>query len=254
MGRMITRAIAETKGFRLVAASDHPSSPHIGADSGLFNGLNETGVVIADSPEVLTKASADVLIDFTTAEASLTHATLAAEAALPIVIGTTGHDQAQSDALKKSATKNTVVWCANTSVGVTLLTQTVEEIVRALGDDWDIEIAETHHRHKIDAPSGTALALGHAAARGRGVALEDVAVWARHGTTRERNDGAIGFAVMRGGDVVGEHSVMIYGRSERIELTHRATDRMIFAHGALRAARWAAEHGNPGLYTMHDVL
>lgn len=254
MGRMITKAIAETEGFRLVAASDHQASPHIGTDTGLLNGLGESGVVIADDAASLLKAGADVMIDFTTAEASLGHAQLAAEAGLPIVIGTTGHDQDQSAALTAAAAQNTVVWCANTSVGVTLLTRLVEDAVRSLGGGWDVEIVETHHRHKIDAPSGTALALGHAAARGRDVDLDDVADWARHGITGERDDNAIGFAVMRGGDVVGEHSVMLYGQSERIELTHRATDRMIFARGALRAARWAAEHGRPGLYTMHDVL
>lgn len=254
MGRMITTAMAETEGFRLVAASDHPSSPHIGADVGVLNGLGETGVMIADNPQVLVDAGADVMIDFTTAEASLAHAGLAAEAGLPIVIGTTGHDQDQTDALERAAASTTIVWCANTSVGVTLLTKIVEDAVRALGGGWDIEIVETHHRHKIDAPSGTALALGHAAARGRDVVLDDVAAWARHGITGERDDASIGFAVMRGGDVVGEHSVMLYGQSERIELTHRATDRMIFARGALRAARWAAEKGSPGLFTMHDVL
>ena len=254
MGQMITKAIAETAGFRLVAASDHPSSPHIGADTGSLNGLGESGVIIADNPQALIGSGADVIVDFTTAAASLSHAALAASAGLPIVIGTTGHDESQATQLKAAAAKTTVVWCANTSVGVTLLTRIVEDAVRALGGGWDIEISETHHRHKIDAPSGTALALGEAAARGRDTALNDVAAWARHGITGEREDDAIGFAVMRGGDVVGEHSVMLYGQSERIELTHRATDRMIFARGALRAAHWAATKGEAGLYTMHDVL
>ena len=254
MGRMITKAIAETDGFELVAASDHNTSPHIGADTGRLNGLEENGILIADTPQALIEAKPDVMIDFTTADASVAHAEMAASAGLPIVIGTTGHNEDQSAHLLEAAKKTTIVWCANTSVGVTLLTRIVEDAVRALGGGWDIEIVETHHRHKIDAPSGTALALGEAAARGRDVALNDVADWARHGITGERDDQAIGFAVMRGGDVVGEHSVMLYGQSERIELTHRAMDRMIFARGALRAAGWAAEKGTAGLFTMHDVL
>ncbi len=136
---------------------------------------------------------------------------------------------------------------------MTMLEQLVEDAVRALGEDWDIEIVEAHHKHKVDAPSGTALALGEAAARGRGVALDDVADRGRDGITGERQDGAIGFAVMRGGDVVGEHSVVFYGQAERVEITHRALDRMVFARGAVRAAVWAAK-AKPGLYSMKDVL
>lgn len=254
MGRMITKAIAEDETCQLVAASDHPQSPHIGADTGVLNGLPASTVIIADTPAVLIDAKPDVIIDFTTADASMAHVGLAAEAGLPIVLGTTGHNDEQVALLHKAAEKTSVVWCANTSVGVTLLTRIVEEAVRALGGGWDVEIVETHHRHKIDAPSGTALALGEAAARGRDVDLGDVAAWARHGMTGEREDDAIGFAVMRGGDVVGEHTVMLYGQSERIELTHRAMDRMIFARGALRAAGWAVAKGSPGLFSMHDVL
>jgi len=253
MGRMITRAIAKTKGFELVAASDHPSSPHLGSDTGILNGLGESGVVIADNPDALIAAKPDVIIDFTTAGASVIHADLAASAGLPMVIGTTGHDDDQVSRLRKASEKTAIVWCANTSVGVTMLADLVEQAGRALGDGWDIEIVETHHRHKIDAPSGTALALGEAAARGRGVNLAEVSDHARHGITGARDDGRIGFAVMRGGDVVGEHSVILYGEGERVELSHRATDRMIFARGALRAARWASARPK-GLYSMKDVL
>lgn len=253
MGRMITRAIAEAEGISLVAASDMPQSPHIGADTGQLNGLEESGVLIADTTDALIAAKPDVIIDFTIAAASTEHARMAGDAGIPIVIGTTGHNDDQAAGLKAASAKTAVVWCANTSVGVTMLTTLVEDAVRALGADWDIEIVETHHRHKVDAPSGTALALGEAAARGRDVALSDVADYARHGITGERKDGSIGFAVMRGGDVVGEHSVMLYGESERVEISHRAMDRMIFARGAVRAARWAAA-AQPGLYSMKDVL
>lgn len=253
MGRMITRALAESDGIALVAATDHPQSPHLGADTGALGGLGENGVMIGADPAELIAAKPDVMIDFTTADASLVHARLAAEAGVPIVIGTTGHDEAQVAALREVAEKTAVIWCANTSVGVTMLADLVEQAARALGDGWDIEIVETHHRHKIDAPSGTALALGEAAAKGRGVTLAEAADTPRHGMTGERADGTIGFAVMRGGDVVGEHSVILYGAGERVELTHRATDRMIFGRGAVRAARWAAGR-KPGLYSMKDVL
>jgi len=253
MGRMITAALAETEGMRLAAATDHPSSDFIGQDTGLMNGLAETGVRVSADNASLTTAKADVIIDFTTPKASVEHVRLAAEHGIPIVIGTTGMTEEDARILKEAAASTAVVWCANTSVGVTILSRIVEEAVRSLGPDWDIEIVETHHKHKVDAPSGTALLLGEAAARGRDVALSDVADYARHGITGARKDGAIGFGVLRGGDVVGEHSVMLFGQSERIELTHRAIDRMIFARGALRAGRWAASAA-PGLYSMHDVL
>jgi len=253
MGRMITCALAETQTMMLAAATDHPSSPAIGQDTGLMNGLPASGILVADMPAALTTASADVIIDFTRPAASVEHARLAAEHRIPIVIGTTGMTEDDARVLEEAAASTAVVWCANTSVGVTILTRIVEEAVRALGPDWDIEIIETHHKHKVDAPSGTALLLGEAAAKGRDVDLAEVADYARHGITGERKDGAIGFAVMRGGDVVGEHSVMLFGQSERIELTHRAIDRMIFARGALRAGRWAAAAA-PGLYSMDDVL
>jgi len=253
MGRMITTALAETESMTLAAATDHPSSEFIGQDAGLMNGLAETGVRVAGDKAALTTAGADVIIDFTTPAASVDHARLAAEHNIPIVIGTTGLTGDDARILEEAAVSTAVVWCANTSVGVTILSRIVEEAVRSLGPDWDIEIIETHHKHKVDAPSGTALLLGEAAAKGRNVGLSEVADYARHGITGARKDGAIGFGVLRGGDVVGEHSVMLFGQSERIELTHRAIDRMIFARGALRAGRWAASAA-PGLYSMDDVL
>ena len=196
---------------------------------------------------------ADVLIDFTQPQATLGHIAAARASGTPIVIGTTGLSADDEAKLKDAAQDIPVVYCANTSVGVTLLGRVVEQVARQLGTDWDIEIVETHHNQKVDAPSGTALALGHAAAAGRGVALDDVRDSGRDGVTGKRKEGDIGFAVLRGGDVAGEHSVVFYGEQERVEITHSATSRVIFAKGALRAARFAAKQ-KPGLYSMQDVL
>ena len=196
---------------------------------------------------------ADVLIDFTQPQATLAHIAAARASGTPIVIGTTGLSADDEAKLKDAAQDIPVVYCANTSVGVTLLGRVVEQVARQLGTDWDIEIVETHHNQKVDAPSGTALALGHAAAAGRGVALDDVRDSGRDGVTGKRKEGDIGFAVLRGGDVAGEHSVVFYGEQERVEITHSATSRVIFAKGALRAARFAAKQ-KPGLYSMQDVL
>ena len=253
MGRMITKAVADRHDVVISAATDRPGVDEIGADLGRINGMDESGVVIADHAAALFDPKPDVVVDFTSPQVSADHALLCSEKGVPIVVGTTGLAEDHINALKKAAEKTAVVWCANTSVGVTMLGQLVEDAVRALGEGWDIEIVEAHHKHKVDAPSGTALALGEAAARGRGVALDDVADRGRDGITGEREDGAIGFAVMRGGDVVGEHSVIFYGQSERVEITHRAMDRMVFARGAVRAAVWAAK-AKPGLYSMKDVL
>ena len=194
------------------------------------------------------------MIDFTSPAASIHHAKLAEAHGTAMVIGTTGLSVDDENELVATTKSNTViVYCANTSVGVTLITQLVEEVASKLAKEWDIEILETHHHHKVDAPSGTALALGRAAAKGRGVMLDDVADMLRKGQTGARKHGDIGFAVLRGGDVVGEHSVIFYGNSERVEISHRATDRVIFARGAIRAARFAAT-ANSGFYYMTDVL
>ncbi len=253
MGRMITQAVDANDHVMITAATDHPSSDMIGKDTGLINNLGESGVIIGKEIDDLFADTIDVIVDFTAPDASVAHANMAAEKGVPIVVGTTGLTDEHIEQLRKAAEKTAVVWCANTSVGVTMLGQLVEDAVRALGEDWDIEIVEAHHKHKVDAPSGTALALGEAAARGRGVKLDDVAERGRDGITGPREDGAIGFAVMRGGDVVGEHSVIFYGEAERVEITHRALDRMVFARGAVRAGAWAAR-AKPGLYSMKDVL
>ena len=249
---MLIREIARDEGLRLVAATDTSDSPHIGQDSGEVAGVASNGVLVGVDPVQLF-SDADVVIDFTVPNASLRHAALAAETGKAMVIGTTGLTQDQEELLRQAARKTAIVYCANTSVGVTLLTQVVEQVATKLKNGWDIEILETHHQHKVDAPSGTALALGRAVARGRQVDLDSVADMARKGQTGARTEGDIGFAVLRGGDVVGEHSVIFYGDSERIEITHRANDRIIFARGAIRAARFAAM-ATPGFYNMHDVL
>ena len=252
MGSMLIRAIAAAPDLEFVAATDRPGSPFIGHDAGEVAQIGANGVIIGSDPETLF-ATADVVIDFTSPAASLHHATLAAAHGCAMVIGTTGLSADEEARLKTTAKNSTIVYCANTSVGVTLLTQLVEEVAAKLTDGWDIEILETHHHHKVDAPSGTALALGKAAAKGRGVELDDVDEMVRKGQTGARKPGDIGFAVLRGGDVAGEHSVIFYGESERVEISHRATDRAIFARGAVRAARFAVAAAN-GFYDMTDVL
>ena len=252
MGGMLIKTIAAAPDLALVAATDRPDSPYLGQDAGTVAAREPNGVLIGDDPQALF-AKADVVIDFSSPAASLVHAALAAKHGTALVIGTTGLTADDEAVLRAATAKIPLVYCANTSVGVTLLTQLVEEVARKLTDGWDIEIVETHHHHKVDAPSGTALALGRAAAAGRGVVLDDVADMVRKGHTGARKAGDIGFAVLRGGDVTGEHSVMFYAEGERIELSHRATDRGIFARGAVRAARFAATAA-PGFYDMTDVL
>ena len=252
MGGMLIREIIHADDLGLVAATDRTESPNIGFDVGVVAGFGPSDVFLGADPSSLFQ-NTDVVIDFSTPDASLHHAALAAETGTAIVIGTTGLTAEQEDVLRQAAKKAVIVYCANTSVGVTLLTQLVEKVAAQLTSGWDIEILETHHHHKVDAPSGTALALGKAAARGRGVELEAVADMVRKGQTGARKQGDIGFAVLRGGNVTGEHSVIFFGQSERVEISHKATDRAIFARGALRAARFAASK-KLGCYTMADVL
>lgn len=250
MGRMITTLAAADDRCIIVAASDRPDSPLLGQDIGTMNHLPPMGVTVSDDAAALFAAKPDVIIDFTTPVATLALARMASSHHVAMVVGTTGLTTQDGDHLSRIAAEMPVVWCANTSVGVTLLSRLVEQAAAQLVEGWDIEIVESHHKHKVDAPSGTALALGQAAARGRKVDLVTVISLDRSGA---RQDGDIGFAVMRGGDVAGEHSVIFYGEAERLELSHRATDRVIFARGALRAARWIKEQP-AGLYTMDDVL
>ena len=252
MGRMLIAEILAHDEARLSGAVEGAGHEAIGRDAGLLAGVAEAGVAVGDDARALF-AGSDAVLEFTSPEASLAHAVLAAETQTIHVIGTTGLDADQEAALAAAAARTAIVWAPNMSPGVNLLMGLVERVSAALDDDYDIEIFEIHHRHKVDAPSGTALSLGRAAAKGRGVELDDVAVRGRDGKTGPRHRGAIGFASLRAGDVVGDHSVTFAAEGERIELSHRAGDRRIYARGALRAAFWARGKG-PGLYSMADVL
>jgi 4-hydroxy-tetrahydrodipicolinate reductase len=252
MGRTLIHAIAATKGIALAGAVDAPDSAVIGRDAGELAGLGLNGVkVVSDAAPLLKQA--DGLIEFTLPAATLAFAELTAAAGIVHVIGTTGHSAEEEAVIGQAAKRATIVKSGNMSLGVNLLAALTERVARTLGEDYDIEILEMHHNKKIDAPSGTALMLGRAAAEGRDVDLKARSVRGRDGVTGARRPGDIGFASLRGGTVVGEHSVIFAGPAERVELTHRAEDRMIFARGALHAALWARGK-TPGLYSMADVL
>ena len=253
MGRMVVRTASENDGCTVVAASESPASEFVGRDAGELAGLGPLGVDLSGDAATVF-AAADTVIDFTLPAATVRHAALAAETGTVLVTGTTGLTPAQENELAEAARRAAIVYAPNMSLAVNLLFALTEQVARTLGpDEYDIEIVEMHHRHKVDAPSGTALGLGRAAAGGRGVNLGDVRIRARNGHTGARSSGAIGFATLRGGDAAGDHSVIFAGEGERLELTHRATDRRIFARGAVHAARWAS--GQPaGLYSMRDVL
>lgn len=256
MGRANMREVLSEAGggVELAGGVERPGHPALGQDLGALAGLEPVGLAASDDLEGLI-AGSDAVVEFSTPAATVATAALAAaRGTCAHVIGTTGLDAGQEDALREAARRVPVVWAPNMSLGVNLLLGLVEQAARALDPDgFDIEIVEMHHRHKVDAPSGTGLALGRAAARGRGVDLEAAAVRTRDGITGPRAAGRIGFATLRGGDVVGEHRVLFAGLGERLELAHVATDRRIYARGALRAATWAAAQP-PGLYGMADVL
>jgi 4-hydroxy-tetrahydrodipicolinate reductase len=252
MGRMLVAEIAAAQGCRLAGGSEAPGSALLGRDIGELAGIGPVGLTATADAAALV-AAADVVIDFTLPAAALRHAALAAEHGKAMVIGTTGLDAAQAKALDAAGKRIAIVWAPNMSPAVTLLQSLVEEAARRLGEDYDIEVLEMHHHHKVDAPSGTALALGRAAAAGRGIDLASHSQRVRDGHTGARKPGDIGFATLRGGDVVGDHTVIFAGEGERLEFTHRAASRRIFARGALRAARWVVGRA-PGLYGMKDVL
>jgi 4-hydroxy-tetrahydrodipicolinate reductase len=252
MGRMITRCIHETAGAELSGGTEMPGSPALGRDLGELAGLGALGLAIGDDPVTLF-ARADAVIDFTAPAASVAHAELAAQAQAVHVIGTTGLEAEQLAAIGRAARHAAVVMAPNMSLGVTLLSALVEQVARMLDADYDIEVLEMHHRRKVDAPSGTALALGRAAAAGRAVDLDEVAQRVRDGQTGARPRGEIGFATLRGGDVVGDHTVVFAAEGERLELAHKASTREVFASGAVKAALWARGR-RPGLYSLKDVL
>ena len=252
MGRALIHAIAATKGVTLVGAVEAGDSAVIGRDAGELAGLGPNGIkVVADLAPLLK--GADGLIEFTIPAATLAFAELTAAAGLVHVIGTTGHSAEEEKIIAAAANRARIVKSGNMSLGVNLLAALVKRVAKTLDDSYDIEILEMHHGKKIDAPSGTALMLGRAAAAGRGVDLATHAVRGRDGITGPRRPGDIGFASLRGGTAIGDHSVIFAGPAERLELSHRAEDRMIFARGAVHAALWARGK-KPGLYTMADVL
>jgi 4-hydroxy-tetrahydrodipicolinate reductase len=253
MGCSLIRAILALEGVTLHGAIERDGSEMIGRDTGEIAGLGRNGITISGDA-LATIANADGLIDFTAPAASVEYAGYTAQARCVHVIGTTGFSEDEEEKLTAAARHATIVKSGNMSLGVNLLSVLVERAAAALdASDFDIEIVEMHHRHKVDAPSGTALLLGEAAARGRGIDLAENSVRSRDGHTGPRETGTIGFATLRGGSVVGEHSVILAGEGERISLSHHAQDRANFANGALKAALWARGE-KPGLYNMRAVL
>src|SRR5215813_358100 len=252
MGRTLVRAVADSKEFALAGALEDARSPLIGWDAGVLAGLPENGVKLTgDAAPLLAKV--DGIVDFTAPSATLEFAALVAKVGKVHIIGTTGLSAADETKIKDAAKSAVIVKSGNMSLGVNLLAALTKRVAKTLDNSFDVEILEMHHNQKVDAPSGTALMLGRAAADGRGIDLDKNSVRSRDGHTGARKPGHIGFAALRGGSVVGEHSVIFAGPAERLELSHKAEDRMIFARGALHAALWARNQ-KPGLYSMTDVL
>ncbi|WP_439815832.1 4-hydroxy-tetrahydrodipicolinate reductase [Zavarzinia sp. CC-PAN008] len=252
MGQALVREIAATEGCTVGGGTERQGSPALGRDLGTLAGLEPLGVVATDDAEALFR-SVDVVLDFTSPGATLAHAGIAARTGTGLVVGTTGIEQADMAVLARAGETTRIVFGRNMSLGVNLLAALTRQVAAILGPDFDIEIVEMHHRHKVDAPSGTAITLGEAAAQGRGVVLSESSERGRDGITGARKRGAIGFASLRAGDVVGEHSVIFAADGERVELSHRATDRRIFARGAVRAALWLQDRPF-GFYDMADVV
>ena len=252
MGRAVLSCILEADDLKLVGAVTETGDAQLGRDAGDLAGGPSAGVPLTDERSHGLHA-AQVAVDFTLPAVTEANLRACVEHGAAIVIGTTGLEQRHQKAMEKAAHEIPVVYARNMSVGVNVFMELVARAAKALGDGYDVEIAETHHRHKVDAPSGTALALGERIAGTRGRRLDELAVYQRHGQTGPRVPGTIGFSVARGGNVVGEHVVRFIGPEEEVEFSHRAADRKTFARGALRAARWAAGQA-PGLYSMTDVL
>ena len=256
MGQMLVAAVAATEDLRLTAALEHPASPHVGANAGQLAGV-ETGDIAISADLTAALPAFDVLIDFSVPDATLVRLGPCADNGKGMVIGTTGFDAAGQTAIDQTAQRAPIVMAPNMSVGVNVAFQLIEAATRALGDEVDVEVFEAHHRHKIDAPSGTAARMGEIIAEALGRDLAADAVYGRAGNTGERPRRAIGFHSLRAGDIVGEHTVVFAGVGERIEITHRAASRENFAAGALRATRFVAAKlaaGEPGLFGMDAVL
>jgi 4-hydroxy-tetrahydrodipicolinate reductase len=251
MGRILVDAIAAAPDTVLAGALDIAASPAIGSDAGAFAG-QLTGVVI-QSDLAAGLADADFLIDFTRPEGTLKHVAYCAEHGIKLIIGTTGFDDAGKAAIRAAAEKTAIMMAPNMSVGVNVTLKLLEMAAKSLSEGYDIEIVEAHHRHKVDAPSGTALKMGEVIADALGRDLKQCAIYGREGVTGERDPSTIGFATIRGGDIVGDHTVLFAGTGERIEISHKSSSRITYAHGALRAARFLADKST-GLYDMQDVL
>jgi 4-hydroxy-tetrahydrodipicolinate reductase len=250
MGRAIVQELAQSSEMEVVAGLENRDNSALGKDIGSVAAVQKSGVAITDN---LDHVAFDVMIDFSRPDATLDHLEICKTRNAGIVIGTTGLNDSQNQQVASAAGHIPVLFAANTSVGINLCASLVEMASRVIGEVTDIEIIEAHHRHKVDAPSGTALLLGEAAASAIGTDLSSCGVYSREGHTGERKAGTIGFSTIRGGDIAGEHTVMFIGDSERIEITHRATDRKIFARGALRAAQWLSTQPS-GLFNMQDAL
>lgn len=253
MGQLLVREIVAAEGMVLSGGTATPGHEALGRDVAAVAGLAPCGIAVGEDAAALF-AKSDAVIDFTAPDAAIGHANLAAQAHTILVVGTSGLEAEHEAALEKAGRHTPVVIGASMSIGVNLLLGLVRQAAAALGPDFDIEIVEMHHKHKVDAPSGTALALGRAAAAGRGVDLGAVKDSGRDGLTGPRRAGDIGFAALRGGDVTGEHTVIFAGTGERVELGHRTSSRQVYARGAVRAVQWAADNRAPGFYTMADVL
>ena len=254
MGRMLIDSVKINPQTTLGAAIDQPGSASIGVDAGVLIGKERCGVTVSDDMGALS-ALCDVVIDFSGPQGTLALLSHCQREGKAMVIGTTGIDALGQRSIESAARDIPIVFAANYSVGVTLALRLLEAAAKVLGDDFDIEVIEAHHRHKVDAPSGTALAMGKVLASAMGRNLDDCAVYGREGHIGARDRQTIGFETIRGGDIVGEHTVLFVGDGERIEITHKASSRMTFANGAVRAAVWLAQRsGKPGLYTMQDVL
>jgi 4-hydroxy-tetrahydrodipicolinate reductase len=251
MGRALIESVLRSSDLKLAAALELKGSPDVGKDAGELVGSPCGVKIVDDAAKVLARGS--VLVDFTRPEGTLANLVACRKQGVNLVIGTTGFSAAQKQEITDAARDMAVVMSPNFSVGVNVVFRLLDVAARSLGKGYDVEIAEAHHRHKVDAPSGTALRMGEVVAQALGRDLKRDAVYGREGVTGERKDNTIGFATVRGGDLVGEHSVMFIGTGERLEISHRASSRANFAHGALRAARWVAAKQN-GLYDMADVL
>jgi len=250
MGRNLVRAIAD-EGLELAGATERPGSGLLGRDAGELAGIDTLDTPIVE--DLRQCPQADVLIDFTLPDSSLAHARFVAATGMRMVVGTTGFTASQLHEFKSILAGNAVVMAANFSIGVNLALGLIRRAAEVLDESYDAEVTEAHHKAKVDAPSGTALAMGRSVAEGRGVDFNEQAVYARHGHTGARESGNIGFSVIRAGDIVGEHTAMFAAAGERLEIRHVATDRMTFASGAVRAAKWL-EHQPPGFHDMRDVL